>query len=550
MPISLVQRGSEGRQAGVSSVTSVFSANPAVGSKIIVTVAMWNSVAGVTGSVADNYSNTYTQRSFIANTDNGRLEIWEADVTTTGATFTVTLTASLSSSEMNCVALEYSGVGSFDLQATNNVAAGGTSISVGPTANLANDESLAVTLATELGNSNAAYQAPSTFTTIIIQNDSSTVYSYGSAYQITQSAVPLNPTWTMTNQTDRACILAVFSRGPATYNVSITENIGAIYETLGLYGATLGQPWQPNAFGIFPQATGGTIFNVSISESIGTIAETITNTAVFQVSLSEPIGTIAESQSNTGTFGHSISEAVGTIAETQSAQASFASSLTENIGTIAESAQGAATYQVTISEPIGTIAETVASGSVYSVTISESIGTIAETQTGPAVFASSVTENVGSIAESQSNTGSFNHSVSESIGTVAETQTSQAVFSSAVSEAVGTIAETQTGPATFQSAVTEGVGTIAETQGAQASFSSSVSESIGSIADAVAVAGGSVFNVTITESMGVITDTTNATGGGGSTSFYELGGDTVTEKYLPAETLQQPDYLLKKTRGT
>lgn len=211
MAIAVVQTSAEGRQAGVTTVTSAFSSNPASGNKLVAYVAMWNSGGVPLGTVTDNFGNTWTQR-VAQSSGNARLEIWEAPVTSTGGSFTLTLTSSQASSEMNLIAVEISGAGAFDQQASLSAAGASTSSAIGPTSTLATAESFVATMiASDSGPSAAAWTVPSGYTSVSLQNDSGTVIAYGAARFITSANTAITPTWTHANMGNRVGVVAVFS---------------------------------------------------------------------------------------------------------------------------------------------------------------------------------------------------------------------------------------------------------------------------------------------------------------------------------------------------
>lgn len=335
--------------------------------------------------------------------------------------------------------------------------------------------------------------------------------------------------------------------GGTIYSVSITETLGTISDRVSISGAAFTQAWQPNGVDIYPQAASGTVYNVDITESIGTIAEDQSAVLTISVSITENIGTIAETQAGPLTIAASRTESIGTISETQSGPLTMEVARTESIGTIAETVSATGTFGHSITESIGTIAEDQSITLTLAASITENIGTIAESPSSQQSFQVSLTETVGTISEAQSATGVFGHTVSESIGTIAESQSIQMTMAPTITENIGTIAEAQSVQMTMAPSITESVGTIAETQVAQVTMAGAVTENVGTLAESTSATG--VFGHTITETMS-LTDTQTVTGGGGSTAAYELGGATVAEQFTPAGTLQQPDYLNKKTRGS
>ena len=105
-------------QPNGSSITSpAFAAKPIIGDTLIVPVWTWATVPGTIPAIADNYGNTWTSVAQLETGPNNGYEgvvIYTAPVKITGANFQVTLKLAQGGSQIDGVALEYSGVGVVD----------------------------------------------------------------------------------------------------------------------------------------------------------------------------------------------------------------------------------------------------------------------------------------------------------------------------------------------------------------------------------------------------------------------------------------------------
>lgn len=210
MPIAVVQTSTEGRSAGVSSVNATFSSNPVVGNKIIAWVAMWNSGSAPTGTVTDSAGNAWTRR-VQQSRGNATVEIWEALVTVTGGSFAVTCTASLGSSEINCIAVEYSGLGNYSTNATGGSVSNTINTTL-TTGSIGKPYSLVATIiSADSGSTDAGWLIPKGMTQLARQISSAAVLGYAAAYdRLFSGTWPSITLWQYNIQNNIAAASAVF----------------------------------------------------------------------------------------------------------------------------------------------------------------------------------------------------------------------------------------------------------------------------------------------------------------------------------------------------
>lgn len=117
--IAFVQATAQMNQPlGASITSSAFPANPRLGNTIVVVAWTWAGTGSATiPTISDNVGNTYTvntQGSTGPNGGYGGVAIYSARITATSASFNVTLTLPSANSQINGIALEYSGIGAVD----------------------------------------------------------------------------------------------------------------------------------------------------------------------------------------------------------------------------------------------------------------------------------------------------------------------------------------------------------------------------------------------------------------------------------------------------
>ena len=145
--ISFVQSTAQLSATSAKSVTSAsFGTNPVVGNTIIVVAWTYNSGGAPTITASDNQGNTYTSvaQQNVAQSPSGfqNAAILQAKVATTGAGFKVTITSAQTGSQIEGVALEYSGIGAVDQ--TNAVTGTSSTPTVATTASTTSTNELVV----------------------------------------------------------------------------------------------------------------------------------------------------------------------------------------------------------------------------------------------------------------------------------------------------------------------------------------------------------------------------------------------------------------------
>ena len=108
--------------SGTSVASQTFASNPKVGNTIVVLAWSWNGNSTPTITATDTAGNTYTANAQV--TANANSEGWEnaavfsAPITVTGSGFKVTVRAAPNNSQIDAVAIEYSGLGAVDQKNT------------------------------------------------------------------------------------------------------------------------------------------------------------------------------------------------------------------------------------------------------------------------------------------------------------------------------------------------------------------------------------------------------------------------------------------------
>ena len=138
--IALVQSTGLFNNSSATSITATaFAANPAIGNTIVVMAWTWNPNGSPTIAVSDSRGNAYTAAAQATTGSSGpgfqNVAIFFAPVTATGANFKVTVSTVQNSTQIDAVAIEYSGVGALDQQkAVAGVSATATVTTPGATA--------------------------------------------------------------------------------------------------------------------------------------------------------------------------------------------------------------------------------------------------------------------------------------------------------------------------------------------------------------------------------------------------------------------------------
>jgi len=538
--IRAIQASVEGRAAAVTSTTSVFNTNPTSGNLLVAWVALYNGSAAVTGTVTDNKSNTWTRRAQ-QTTGLATVELWTAPVTSTGASFTITATASAGSSQINVVAVEFSGLSGYDTNATATSGASSTSLTLTSGTASADYSLSAIIAASDSGSTNSGYIVPPAYTSVSVQQSSASVVGYiGSFDDSVSGRWPIIATQQYNAQTNMSAAMIVLSVStPAT-------------------GADLSQAWQPNAFLWFPQVGGGTVINVSLSET-ATAAETITVTMTMPVTLAETASALetisgalimSVNMPETVTANETVTAAVTmpvTVSETASALETITNIMTL-VATMSETATAAETITNnmvlvgTVTES-GSASDTANGNLIIPVSVSES-GSAVDTITGGLLLLASVAETLsasdspacalsifGVCSESgtASDTSTANMvmpvSVSETLA-AAETILANIVMNMTISEAGNAVDLSALQGATYNVDVAE-VASAADLQSAALSIAVNIAES----ASALDTQTNTATLVAFVAESGNANDTSDASGGGGTT-IYSVGGKYVTGRFL------------------
>ena len=121
---------------GASITSSSFSKNPAIGNTILVVAWTWSgNTSAAIPTVTDTAGNSYTTVTKSVTGPNngwGGVAIYQAPVKSTGSNFSITLTLPDSYSQIDAIAMEYSGVGTVDQ--ANTASGTSTKASVSTTA--------------------------------------------------------------------------------------------------------------------------------------------------------------------------------------------------------------------------------------------------------------------------------------------------------------------------------------------------------------------------------------------------------------------------------
>ena len=108
--------------SGTSIASQSFAANPKIGNTIVVLAWSWNGGSTPTITASDNAGNVYTSISQATATGNSRgwenAAVFSAPITVTGSGFKVTVKAAPTQSQIDAVAIEYSGLGAVDQKNT------------------------------------------------------------------------------------------------------------------------------------------------------------------------------------------------------------------------------------------------------------------------------------------------------------------------------------------------------------------------------------------------------------------------------------------------
>ena len=186
---------------GTSAAAQSFASTPKVGDTVIVTAWSWNSNNAPTITATDNFGNTYTSvaQGTVTRSPGGRQNaaVLTAPITTTGTGFKVTVNAAPTTSQIDAVAIEYSGVGTLDQSATNSGLTSTASVTT-PSSTVAATE-LVVTAMGVLYPWSASFGSitpTSGYTVRAVQIDNYDFTAGGGADKLTTTTGVQSATWT------------------------------------------------------------------------------------------------------------------------------------------------------------------------------------------------------------------------------------------------------------------------------------------------------------------------------------------------------------------
>jgi outer membrane protein assembly factor BamB len=243
--ISLVQATAKFNTASGTSTTSpAFGSNPVVGNRIIVLAWAYNNTTP-TLTASDNKGNTYTADAQIS-TGIQNAAIFSAPVTLTGASFTVTVTSATGASQIEAVAMEYSGLGARDQTGTiTGTAASPTVSTAGATAD-ANQLVVSVLGIDQPGVVFTSITPATGWTDRATQlNNSGNTGGEGSDKIVTSTGVQTQ-TWT-TNPASTAWAAVIATYHPAAVaaqRVFSGDQSGTVYAVNPATGTTASPGWQ------------------------------------------------------------------------------------------------------------------------------------------------------------------------------------------------------------------------------------------------------------------------------------------------------------------
>jgi hypothetical protein len=187
--------------ANVATTTNVtLSPNPTAGDSVVVSAGIFNcTFSGLSPTVTDNKGNTYTLRTTLASTASGTAcgAFFTAPAVTTGGTFTVTLTTSVSDYIILHVYAVTGGSAAFDAAAGGTIVNSSTTVG---TINLATSAASTVVFGNFSGISGVAASAGSGWTLGYTNDNVSTiVITLDDVYKSVSSASTYSPnvTWSL-----------------------------------------------------------------------------------------------------------------------------------------------------------------------------------------------------------------------------------------------------------------------------------------------------------------------------------------------------------------
>lgn len=175
---------------------------PAVGNLLVVCVSSYSFVTGDV-TVADNQGNVYTKRASVGANTYAAISIWTAPVTTSGGTFTVTITmpSTGASNEQfsSAIAIEVSGQAASFLDAYGASTGTGTAAAATAMGDLTVSNDLVVGAMTRVGQSGTI--APNAGWTQIAEIDEANAATFclNAAYRAPGASGSYDPAWTLSS---------------------------------------------------------------------------------------------------------------------------------------------------------------------------------------------------------------------------------------------------------------------------------------------------------------------------------------------------------------
>jgi len=223
-------------QGNGTSTTASFPATPAVGDTIVVYVWSWggNSVPGSAITVTDNFANTYTSLPQISTSGNGNIGYQDAAVlstivTASGSAFAITATTARNgggyASQIDAVAIEYSGLAGVDLKNAVTGTSATASISLGGTTAYNNEVVAAIVsvLGPAVNFNSITPSGTGTWTTEGVYTNNSGFAAGQMSDQTFTTAVDPTITWTAGSSSFNAWAAAIVSFNPVINCTSIAS---------------------------------------------------------------------------------------------------------------------------------------------------------------------------------------------------------------------------------------------------------------------------------------------------------------------------------------
>jgi len=223
---SVQTTGLFGTTAGTSVTSPGFASRPTVGNTLILLVWTWTETTKATLKVSDNAGNTYTEVSQAQFYDSGdnwyeTASVYAAPITatTSGAALTIALPNNDGASQIEAVALEYSGIGAVDqANALTGVTANAT-VATAAATKYPNELVVSVLGIENPADDFSSISASSGFTIVAYDNNNSGDTAGAGAVEIASTEAVQSNTWTVNPaMTQWAAVIATFGPSNGTPN--------------------------------------------------------------------------------------------------------------------------------------------------------------------------------------------------------------------------------------------------------------------------------------------------------------------------------------------